>query len=307
VVDGSGAPSFYADVAVKNGNIVGVGKFNETATRTINAEGRVVAPGFIDHHTHFDPQCMWDPIVKSTSLNGNTSVIVGQCGTTLSPIRPGDGDWYLELFEKMEGVSVNVQQKGVDVTWESIPEYLDAIGRNRGINVGALVGHSAVRRYVMGETCQERQATQEEIEAMKGLLRDGMLAGALGFSIANFADHGVEFFDVIVPSSVAGEAEWYALGSVLGELGTGVFQVSGGALGDLLGPARIAEELSRRTGRPAMYNLLTQELSNPDDWKEHLQWLEKNLQVRLQGLCLVRIFCRGTDLRLEVGIRWSGG
>ena len=275
VVDGSGAPSFYADVAVTNGKIVGVGKFNETATRTINAEGRVVAPGFIDHHTHFDPQCMWDPIVKSTSLNGNTSIIVGQCGTTIAPTRPGDGDWYLELFEKMEGVPMSSQRKGVDFSWESIPEYLDAIGRNRGINVGALVGHSAVRRYVMGETCQERQATQEEIEAMKGLVRDGMLAGALGFSIASFDDHGIEFFDVIVPSSVAGEAEWYALGSVLGELGTGVFQVSGGALGDLLGPARIAEELSRRTGRPAMYNLLTQELSNPGDWKEHLQWLEE--------------------------------
>ena len=195
----------------------------------------------------------------------------------------------------------------MDFSWESISEYLDAIGRNRGINVGALVGHSSIRRYIMGEACDERQATPEEIEAMKGLVRDGMLAGALGFSIANFDDHGLEFFNVIVPSSVAGEAEWYALGSVLGELGTGVSQVSGGALGDFLGPARIAQELSSRTGRPAMYNLLTQELNNPGQWKEALAMVRRSLQVRRQGLCLVRIFYRGTDLRLEVGTGWSGG
>ena len=275
VVDGSGAPSFYADVAVTNGMIVGVGKFNETATRTIDAQGRVVAPGFIDHHTHFDSQCMWDPIVNSTSLNGNTSIIVGQCGIVIAPTQSGDGDWYLEMFDKMEGIPLSAQRKGVDFAWESIPEYLDAIGRNRGINVGALVGHSGVRRYVMGEACQEREATQEEIEAMKGLVRDGMLAGALGFSIGNFDGQGLEIFGVKVPSSVAAEAEWYALGSVLGELGTGVFQVSGGAAGGFLGPARIAQELSRRTGRPAMYNLLSQELNNPDEWKEHLRVLEE--------------------------------
>ena len=303
VVDGSGAPSFYGDVAVTNGKIVGVGKFNETATRTINAEGRVVAPGFIDHHTHFDSQCMWDPIVNSTSLNGNTSIIVGQCGTVIAPTRPGDGDWYLELFEKMEGVPLSAQRKGVNFTWESIPEYLDAMSGNRGINVGALVGHSGVRRYVMGEACQERQATPEEIEAMKGLVRDGMLAGALGFSIANFVDHGLEFFGVKVPSSVAGEAEWYALGDVLGEVGTGVFQVSGDTFGTLIGPARIAQELSRRTGRPAMYNLLTQELNNPELWKEHLQMLEEAFRsgTRAYASCLSSTAGAIFDLRSGLG------
>ena len=221
VVDGSGAPEFRADVAVTNGMIVGVGRFNESATRTINADGRVVAPGFIDHHTHFDSQCMWDPIVNSTSLNGNTSIIVGQCGIVIAPVRPGDGDWYLQMFDKMEGIPLDAQRKGVDFAWESIPQYLDAIGRNRGINVGALVGHSGVRRYVMGEACQEREATADEIQAMKEEIRKGILAGALGFSIGNFADQGGEIFGVKVPSSVGADEEWYALGSVLGELGTG--------------------------------------------------------------------------------------
>ena len=104
VVDGSGGPRFQADVAVSGGKIVGVGRFNDSATRVIDAGGRVVAPGFIDHHTHFDSQCMWDPIVNSTSLNGNTSIIVGQCGAVIAPVRPGDGEWYLDMFDKMEGI-----------------------------------------------------------------------------------------------------------------------------------------------------------------------------------------------------------
>ena len=288
VVDGSGQPSFHADVAVQDGKIVGVGKFTASATRTINADGRVVAPGFIDHHTHFDSQAMWDPIVTSTSLNGNTSIIVGQCGAVIAPVRPGDGDWYLQMFNYMEGVPLASQRAGVDFAWETIPQYLDAVGRRRGINVGALVGHSGVRRYVMGEAAQEREATPEEIEAMKRVVREGMMAGALGFSVGNFVGQGEGIFGVKVPSSVATEEERYAVGSVLGELGTGVFQVSGGAPGGFRGPARIAQELARRTGRPAMYNLLAQEINKPDEWKEHLQMLEESFKagIRAYGSCL---------------------
>ena len=297
VVDGSGGPEFRADVAVSNGKIVGVGRFSESATRVIDADGRVVAPGFIDHHTHFDSQCMWDPIVNSTSLNGNTSIIVGQCGAVIAPVRPGDGEWYLDMFDKMEGIPIKSQRAGVDFAWESIPEYLDAIGRRRGINVGAFVGHSGVRRYVMGQAAQERHATPEEIQAMQLEIRKGILAGALGFSVGNFADQGEEIFGVRVPSAVASDEERYALGSVLGELGTGVFQVSGGAAGGYTGPARTAQELSRRTGRPAIYNLLAQELSKPDEWKEHLQMVEEAFRSGSQGLCLLPVGHRRPHLR----------
>ncbi len=275
VVDGSGEPSFYADVAVKNGKIVGVGKINGSATRIIDAEGRAVAPGFIDHHTHYDPQALWDPLCGSTAHNGNTSVIVGQCGTVLAPARPGDGDWYLGLFHTMEDIPLAAMRKGVDFAWESIPDYLEALGRNRGVNAGVLVGHSGVRRYVLGEAAQERSATPEEIEQMRLLVREGILAGAVGFSIGNFVDQGMETFGAKIPSSVATDEERYALASVLGELGTGVFQVSGGAPGGTYGPARTAQELARRTGRPAMYNLISQEVSKPDEWKEHLQILDE--------------------------------
>jgi N-acyl-D-aspartate/D-glutamate deacylase len=288
VVDGSGQAAFYADVAVHAGKIVGVGKYHGAATRTINADGRVVAPGFIDHHTHFDSQAMWDPIVNSTSLNGNTSIIVGQCGAVIAPVRPGDGDWYLRMFNYMEGVPLASQRAGVDFAWETIPQYLDAIERRRGINVGAFVGHSGVRRYVMGEAAQEREATSEEIEAMKQQVREGMLAGALGFSVANFVGQGEGLFGVKVPSSVATDAERYALASVLGELGTGVFQVSGGAPGGFRGPALIAQELARQTGRPAIYNLLAQEINKPDEWKEHLHVVETAFKagIRAYASCL---------------------
>ena len=303
VVDGSGGPEFRADVAVSNGRIVGVGRFNESATRVIDAEGRVVAPGFIDHHTHFDSQCMWDPIVNSTSLNGNTSIIVGQCGAVIAPVRPGDGEWYLDMFDKMEGIPIGAQRAGVDFAWESVPEYLDAIGRRRGINVGAFVGHSGVRRYVMGQAAQEREATPEEIEAMKVEVRKGILAGALGFSVGNFADQGEEIFGVRVPSSVASAEERFAVADVLGELGTGVFQVSGGAAGGYTEPARIAQELSRRTGRPAIYNLLAQELSKPDEWKEHLQMVEDAFRsgTRAYASCLSATAGPIFDLRAGLG------
>ncbi len=129
VVDGSGGPSFQADVAVQNGKIVGVGKFNESATRTIDAEGRVVAPGFIDHHTHYDPQALYDPICNYTVQNGNTTVIVGQCGQTIAPARAGDGEWYLKFFANAEAIPLDALLNGVNFTWGSIAEYLTALER----------------------------------------------------------------------------------------------------------------------------------------------------------------------------------
>jgi N-acyl-D-amino-acid deacylase len=281
VVDGSGGPSFHADVAVHQGKIVGVGKFNVSATRNINAEGRVVAPGFIDHHTHYDPQALWDPLCSYSVQNGNTSVIVGQCGQVLAPARPGDHDWYLEFFAEAETIPLSAMQKGIQFTWESIAEYLEALGQRRGVNVGALVGHSGVRRYVMGEEASQRaEATPEELEAMQHLVREGMLAGALGFSTAPARRRD--------PAGVATDAERFALGSVLGELGTGLFQVSGGSPEGVFGSHRTARELSRRTGRPAIYNLTSQEIENPDGWKEHLHWLEESFKsgARAYGSCI---------------------
>src|SRR5438067_12000665 len=185
VVDGSGEPAFQADVAVHRGKIVGVGKSLGAAERTIDAAGRVVAPGFIDHHTHFDPQAVWDPYCGSWVHNGHTTVVVGQCGQVIAPVRPGAGEGYLAFFSDAEQIPLPVLKAGVDVSWESVGDYLNALGKRRGINVGTLVGHSGIRRYVMGEAASERvQATEAQITAMKKLIREAMYAGALGFSTA---------------------------------------------------------------------------------------------------------------------------
>src|SRR5271167_244382 len=251
VVDGSGEPAFAADVAVQDGRIVGVGKYaGAAAKRTIDAAGRVVAPGFIDHHTHFDPQAVWDPYCGSWVHNGHTTVVVGQCGQVIAPVRPGDAEWYLEFFSDAEQIPLPVLKAGVDVTWESVGDYLNALGKKRGINVGTLVGHSGIRRYVMGQAADERvKATPEELAQMQKLVREAMHDGALGFSTAP-KDRGD-------PAGVCDDDERWALASVLGELGTGVFQVAGGAPGGTKETRRVARELAGRSGRPSIYNLMS--------------------------------------------------
>jgi len=267
VVDGSGEPAFQADVAVKDGKIVGIGKANGAAAeRVIDAAGRAVAPGFIDHHTHFDPQAVWDPYCGSSIQNGHTTVVVGQCGQVIAPVRPGDGEWYLEFYSDAEQIPLPVLKAGVDVSWESIGDYLDRLGRKRAINVGTLVGHSGIRRYVMGEAASERQATPDEMTAMKRLIRESMYAGALGFSTAP-KDRGD-------PAGVGDDDERWELATVLAELGTGIFQVAGGAPGGTAATREVARQLAARTGRPSIYNLVSQPIANPEEWQKHLQWLE---------------------------------
>ena len=281
VIDGTGGPSYYADVAVQNGRIVGVGKFTDTAARVIDAEGRAVAPGFIDHHTHYDPQALYDPLCSSTVQNGNTTVIVGQCGQVLAPARPGDHDWYMEFFSDREDVPLQAMRRGIDFSWETIAEYMDALGRKRGVNAGILIGHSGVRRYVMGEEATHRvEATPEEIETMRAVVREGMKAGALGFSTGAGNTS---------PCGIATDNERYALAAVLGEVGTGVFQIAGGSDRGLYGPLELSKELSLQTGRPAMYNLISQQINAPaDEWKDHLNRLEEAFKAgaRAYGSCL---------------------
>src|SRR6201981_381901 len=173
VVDGSGEPAFQADVAGPQGKIVGVGKYKGAAAeRVIDADGRVVAPGFIDHHTHFDPQAVWDPYFGSWLHNGHTTAVVGPGCQVIARVRPGDGEWYLEFFSDAEQIPLPVLKAGVDVTWESVGDYLNALGKTRGISGGTLVGHSGIRRYVMGEASDQRvKATAEEIAAMQRLIR----------------------------------------------------------------------------------------------------------------------------------------
>src|SRR4051794_15900263 len=181
VVDGSGLPAYRADVGVRDGKIVEIGRLTGGAARTIDASGLVVAPGFIDHHTHLDAQMLWDPYGTSEPQHGVTSVIMGNCGLTLAPVKDPDHAALVGCFIRVEAVPRAALNEGVPWGWHTYGEYLDALDGRTGINVGGLVGHMAIRQHVMGEDSVERAATPDEIDAMCGLVRESLQGGGLGF------------------------------------------------------------------------------------------------------------------------------
>jgi len=177
IVDGSGMPSFRGDVGVKDGKIADIGKLSGPAKRTIDAEGRVVAPGFIDNHCHYDAQVTWDPLCSFSCDHGATSVIFGNCSLSLAPVRKGSERRLSEFLSYVEAIPMEVLDT-LEFTWETFPEYLDQMDHHLGVNVGNLIGHTAVRYYVMGDDCQKRTATDDEISQMQNLVRDGIKGGA---------------------------------------------------------------------------------------------------------------------------------
>ena len=186
VIDGLGGLPCATDVAITDGRIVAVGDFGSAGNEEIDAKGLVVAPGFIDLHTHYDAQIFWDPILSPASQHGITTVIGGNCGLTLAPVTTADQDFLTRLFAQVEAIPEATLQAGVPYDWQTFPEMLDRIEDiELGPNIGLLVGHSALRRSVMGEAASEREATDQEVEAMCGLLDEALVAGGLGFSTAN--------------------------------------------------------------------------------------------------------------------------
>src|SRR3954454_8020469 len=182
VVDGTGLPRRRADVAVKDGRIAQVGFVEGTGTREMDVEGRVVAPGIVDPHTHYDPQLTFEPYGTSSCFHGVTTVVAGNCGFSVAPLRPGDSPWLIQLFARVEGMDASALE-GIPVDgFESFPEFLESMRGKIGINAAFYIGHCAVRRYVMGEGSQTREATDAEIEAMAGIVREATHAGAACFS-----------------------------------------------------------------------------------------------------------------------------
>ena len=183
LIDGTGTPGFTGDLAVKDGKIAALGKISGNAKQKYNAKGQVVSPGFIDIHTHFDPQLCWDGFATPSLEHGITTVVTGNCSLSLAPIRNKAGaDKIVSMFGVIEDIKKATFDEAVPFTWNSFPEYLDHIRPKLGINVGALIGHSAVRLYVMGEASQQRTATPDEIEKMCLIIEEAMAAGALGIS-----------------------------------------------------------------------------------------------------------------------------
>ncbi len=221
IVDGTGAPAFHGDVAVSEGKIVAVGKFEGKADKEINAGGHVLSPGFIDIHTHFDPQLCWDRLATPSLEHGVTTVVVGNCSLSLAPVHAGASRKLIKMFGKIEDIKELTFDEGVPFTWESFGQYLDFIRPGLGINVGAMVGHSALRYYVMGAESQERVATDAEIAQMCELLEEAMAAGAIGMS-TSYVD--IDENNRPVPSRLADMREKIALCKAMAKSGRGALQ-----------------------------------------------------------------------------------
>lgn len=267
LVDGSGLPSYIADVGIKNGKVVDIGRLKGSAARTIDAAGLVVAPGFIDHHTHMDGQILWDPYGTCEPQHGVTSIIMGNCGLALAPVEAGGEDALIKSFVRVEAIPRIALEKGVPWGWRSYGDYLDRLEDNVGINVGGIVGHIAVRQYVMGEESVERTATADEIEKMRQLVSESILGGALGFS-TNRNERHMREDGLPVPSRLATEEELLALCDVTRELNSGVIQTNHGR--HCVEQIPEYDRIVRRTCRPLIWQSVQYKESEPELWKNML-------------------------------------
>jgi N-acyl-D-amino-acid deacylase len=276
VVDGTGAPARTADVAVQGGRIVEVGRISGSAKRTLDADGLTVTPGFVDIHTHYDGQVTWDSVLAPSSQHGVTTVVMGNCGVGFAPVKPDQHDFLIALMEGVEDIPGTALHEGIAWEWETFPQYLDALAKRRWtMDVGTQVPHGAVRTYVMGERGAKNQpATPEDIAAMAKLVKEGVAAGAFGFSTSRTIAHRAIDGEP-VPGTFAAEDELFGIGRVLGELGRGIFELAGaGAAGeDLAAPKREIDwmrRLSSEIRRPVTFTLL-QVNAAPNLWREQFE------------------------------------
>lgn len=265
VIDGSGLPSFHGDVAVSGGRIVEIGRVGDHARRVIDADGLALAPGIIDNHTHYDAQVTWDPLCTYSCFHGVTTVVIGNCSLALAPAHREDRENLAGVLSHVEAIPLEAIQAGVKWSWETIPQYLDALDRKLGLNVAALIGHSAVRRYVMGDASQERQATAEEIAAMKTIVRDGIEAGAVGVSFERNPRH-FDWDGRLAPTNLAADSEIFAVAGVVDEAGRGVIQFGG--------DRKLGAEVAKRTRCPVFYGNITQAAVAPERWRKQLDETE---------------------------------
>jgi len=276
VIDGTGTGARTADVAVDDGRIVAVGHLGaERGRDTVDADGLLVTPGWVDIHTHYDGQATWDEVLAPSSWHGVTTLVMGNCGVGFAPARPDRHDWLIGLMEGVEDIPGTALAEGMTWDWESFPEYLDALDRRKWtVDVGTQVAHGAVRAYVMGERgAHNEPASADDIVKMKAIVKEAVAAGALGFSTSRTIAH-LAIDGEPVPGTFAAEDELFGIGSALGELGTGVFELApaGVAGEDISMPAKEVDwmrRLSVACGRPVTFAMLQVD-SAPDLWRELL-------------------------------------
>jgi N-acyl-D-aspartate/D-glutamate deacylase len=273
VVDGTGAPPRLADVAIDGDRVVAVGDLEAGGRTEIDAGGAYVTPGFVDVHTHLDAQLAWDPDATSSCWHGVTSVVLGNCGVTFAPVRRGQEEWLAGLMESVEDIPAASILEGLAFDWETYGDYLAAIDRlPKGLNVGGMVGHCAIRHYVMGERgLDDVPATDDDIAAMSDLVDEAMTHGSLGFSTSRTLLHRVPDGRP-VPGTWAREDELLAIADVLGRHGKGVYEVAprferpGDAYEGTRTEIHWMAEINRRTGRPVSFGM-AQSNAGPDLYK----------------------------------------
>ncbi len=278
VIDGSGSPGYRADVGVVDGKIAAIGRINESASQTIDADGHIVSPGFVDGHTHMDAQIFWDPIGSCSCYHGVTSVVMGNCGFTLAPCKQEDADMVFRNLERAEDLSRDAMLEGIDWRWETFPEFLDVINElPKGINYAGYIGHSALRTYVMGERAFSDAASEDDVRNMQGLVKQAVQAGAIGFSTSRTFNH-LTADDRPVASRIAEWDEVRAIVNAVGETGKGLFEIAGEAPGR--DPERIAEYHSRlrdlavESGVPQTWGMFSVRAA-PDLWRPYFDLLDE--------------------------------
>ena len=274
----SAAARYRGDVGVQGGRIVEVGRVGSVAERTIDADGLIVAPGFVDGHTHMDAQVAWDPIGSCSCWHGVTTVIMGNCGFALAPCRPEEREWFARCLTAVEDIPTEAMLTGIDWTWETFPEYLATVDRlPKAINYGAYIGHSALRMYVMGRRALGEPATEDDLVRMTAAVKEAIRAGAMGFSSSRSTTH-VTPDDTPVASRIAEWSEVDRLVGAMGEVGAGIFQVGPDISG---GPAQRAflarlKRVALESGRPVMFGTISsRQGSDPNPWTYQLDYLDE--------------------------------
>jgi N-acyl-D-amino-acid deacylase len=280
VIDGSGLPRFRADVGVRHGKIVTIGRINERAREVLDADGHVVAPGFIDGHTHMDAQIFWDPLGTSSCYHGITTVVMGNCGFTLAPCAVENKHMVVRNLQRAEDISPEAMEAGIKWSWTTYPEFLDTLeALPKGINYSGYVGHSAIRTFVMGERAFESQATEAELQAMERQVRDAIRAGAMGFTTSRSPSHETPDHRPVA-SRVADWHEIRRLVNVMGDLNAGLLEIAGEGVDREAGNPGVREwhtrlrDLAIESGRPITFGVFGRR-GAPGVWKKYLDLLDE--------------------------------
>ena len=273
IYDGKGSEPYQADIAILNEKIVEIGDIKGEAKKVIDAEGKIVTPGFVDIHTHYDGQVTWDPYLRPSTYHGVTTVVMGNCGVGFSPCKPDQRDWLIGLMEGVEDIPGTALHEGIDWEWESFPEYLDALEKKPlAIDVGTQIPHGAVRAYVMGERgINHEEASQEEIDTMKEIVQEAIKAGAYGFSTSRTEKHN-DVNGNLTPSITAHKNELVEIAKSLGEINQGVLQGISDFY-DFDSEFDIFKAMSKESGRPISITVEQQD-ARPEWWEQLLDGIE---------------------------------